>query len=149
MLAQYSTFEITKIKLLKCSFSHNPAFKSSGDNSTISLGLNIRNEGEFKDDGLAARIVQTFRTYASYEMPFSLELEFGAVFNMHQPVPPPERSTYLSQILPQTVFPFTREFIAEITRRAGYPPLLVNVGQFPEAGTSSDPQTDLSIKWIH
>ncbi|MDR2460855.1 MAG: protein-export chaperone SecB [Deltaproteobacteria bacterium] len=153
-MQQHINFEMTKLKLLKSVFYQNTNFSEKPEGKQPALSLAIRNKGEFSSGDTIAHFVQYFRSQGSQEMPFSLEVEFGAVFSMSSPVPQVEKNIFIQHIFPQLVFPYMREYVAEITRRGGYPPLLINMALAPDSTTQGqdetpEQQTTPVAKWIH
>ncbi|MDR1578385.1 MAG: protein-export chaperone SecB [Deltaproteobacteria bacterium] len=143
-------FELNKLRLIKSLFTTNPGYLPPAPGEMIAMGVMLRNGGEFSVDGGQAHFVQNFKTQAAYEMPFSLEVEFEAIFALSSPVSHPEREPFLVQIFPQVVFPFMREYVAETTRRAGFPPLLINQSFYPDASNEApDGEKVVTSKWIH
>jgi preprotein translocase subunit SecB len=99
-----------------------------------------------------ANFIQSFKTQAGPESPFSLEVEFAAVFALSTPVLPFEQNTLIHQVFSQLVFPHTREYVAETTRRGGYPPLILNLGLFQDSQTNGSGTAVESLygsKWLH
>ncbi|MDR2613671.1 MAG: protein-export chaperone SecB [Deltaproteobacteria bacterium] len=145
-------FEMTRLELLRCSFCRNPSWEGHPGSRIASATLTIRNTGGFSPQGDSARFVQAFRTEEGALMPFSLEVEYGAVFSMSRPVPPEERPFYIHRAFPCLIFPFMREYVAETTRRGGFPPLVINMsadrGPWDGAGPGA-PDGGAVLKWIH
>jgi preprotein translocase subunit SecB len=144
--------EMTRLQLIKSLFKRNPSWSEPPDGRISVATLVIRNTGAFTPGGESAEFIQIFRTGESSGMPFTLEVEYGAVFSMSRPVPPEERDFYLHRAFPRLVFPFMREYVAETTRRGGFPPLVINMNVAPEprdgpSGGETDPVPVL--KWIH
>lgn len=61
---------------------------------------------------------------------FLIELEFAALSKVGDSVPNSEMEGILGVEVPQLLFPFARNIIADVTRDAGYPPLLINPVDF-------------------
>ncbi|MDR0621643.1 MAG: protein-export chaperone SecB [Deltaproteobacteria bacterium] len=145
-------FDMIKLRLQKSMFLHNPQYKQPARGEVIALGLSLRNAAEFSQNGALANFIQSFKTQAGPEVPFSLEVEFAAVFALSAPVPQPEQDTLVHKHFPQMVFPYTREYVAETTRRGGYPPLILNLGLFQDNQTNGSGTATESIvgsKWPH
>ncbi|MDR3154924.1 MAG: protein-export chaperone SecB [Deltaproteobacteria bacterium] len=145
-------FEMTSLQLLRSLFQRNRAWHEPPDGRISVATLTIRNTGDFSPEGGSARYVQGFRMEKAKDMPFSLEVEYGAVFSMSRPIPAADRDYYIHLAFPRLVFPFMREYIAETTRRGGFPPLMINMSVSPAprdgpSGADGDPAPVL--KWIH
>ncbi len=143
MTAMRSNIEIYQLKLIKSVFSVNVERQST--EGRISIGVSLKNNGEFMDDGRRAQFVQRFRTGDQETAPFFLDVEFWALFGLDPPPLPLERPHYVRQVLPQIVFPYLREYVAETTRRGGFTPLIINQGIFGEEAE----QNAEGPKWIH
>jgi preprotein translocase subunit SecB len=146
-------YEMVRLRLQKSVFLLNPNYQQPPQGEVIALGLNLRNGGEFFQNDSMANFVQCFQTRGGgSEVPFSLEVEMAALFSLSAPVPANEHQAFIHQIFPQMVFPHTREYIAEITRRGGFPPLLLNLGLFQDQ-QKTDSASTLELlsgsKWIH
>ncbi|MDR1870478.1 MAG: protein-export chaperone SecB [Deltaproteobacteria bacterium] len=150
-MASRINFELNKLRLIKSVFTTNPGYHQPAPGELIAMGVTLRNGGEFSTDGGQAHFVQSFKTQAAYEMPFSLEVEFEALFALSAPVAQPDREPFLLQIFPQVIFPFMREYVAETTRRAGFPPLLINQSFYPDPTGETDLANEKTVtsKWVH
>ncbi|MDR1166144.1 MAG: protein-export chaperone SecB [Deltaproteobacteria bacterium] len=145
-------YDMVKLRLLKSIFFVNPSFTDPPEGQVASLALSIKNAGSFAEAENEARFVMSFQALNSPQAPFALEVEFGAVFALSAPVHPRDQDYYLNVLFPQVVFPFLREYVAETTRRGGFPPLLLNVSLSPEPkGSAGDPPDSLPVvaKWTH
>lgn len=103
-------------------------------NEKVSIGISLKCSGEFHADGTQASFVQhlTTSTPVPTETPFFLDVEFTAEFTLEPAPLPLEYSHYMKHILPNIVFPYMREYVADITRRAGFTPLLLGYNFFNE-----------------
>ncbi|MDR1041935.1 MAG: protein-export chaperone SecB [Deltaproteobacteria bacterium] len=151
-MSQQVSFEMTRLQLNRCHFARNGAWTGPPDGRIAVATLTIRNSGGFTERGDEASFVQAFGTDKGGLMPFSLEVEYGAHFVMDRPVPPEGRAYYIHRAFPRLVFPFMREYVAETTRRGGFPPLVINMSVSPDSrdgpsGGDTDPVPVL--KWIH
>ena len=61
---------------------------------------------------------------------FIVELDFAALIKVGDKVADSEMESILAVEVPQLLFPFARNIIADVTRDGGYPPLLVNPVDF-------------------
>lgn len=139
--------EMVQLKLVKCIFAVNAEHRQADDR--IAIGVSLKNNGEFFENGRLAHFSQHFKTADPLGTPFFLEVEFEARFFLDPAPLPLERPHCVRRIFPQIVFPYMREYVAEITRRGGFTPLLLNHNIFDdEKGTDSFPD-DEEHKWIH
>ena len=61
---------------------------------------------------------------------FIVELDFAALIKVGDKVPDAEIEQILAVEVPQLLFPFARNIVADVTRDGGYPPLLINPVDF-------------------
>ncbi|MDR2367655.1 MAG: protein-export chaperone SecB [Deltaproteobacteria bacterium] len=146
-------FDMIKLRLQKSIFLHNPSYRQPSRGEVIALGLSLRNAADFSQNGSLANFLQCFKTQTGPDVPFSLEVEFAAVFALSSPAAAQaDQDTLIHKLFPQLVFPYTREYVAETTRRGGYPPLILNLGLFQDSQTSGSGTATESIcgsKWPH
>jgi preprotein translocase subunit SecB len=152
-------FEMTNIRLVKSMFMPNPDFDPRKSLPRLAkpseIVLSIKNSGDFENEGRMVNFTQNFRIERSSLMPFTLEVEYWAVFKAENPVPQKEQAHYISKIFPHAVFPYLREYVSQITVRAGFPPILLHLaftqpaarGRKEAAEKAPDPRP--VIKWMH
>jgi preprotein translocase subunit SecB len=121
---------MTNIKLNKSFFSVNPDFAKEQpllyQKKRASIQVIISNNADFNEEGTMANFSQSLETRSESPAPFRLEVEFLAAFVLLKSPHPQIRNTIVQNMFAQAVFPFLREFAADITRRAGFPPLILN-----------------------
>lgn len=145
-----SRVEMAQLKLIRSVFACNIHFRATEDERLI-LPVTMKHSGEFLEEYSRAHFLQRFQIEESPDVPFCLDVEFGALFIIEPAIMPLEREHYLRKIFPQIVFPYMREYVAEITRRGGFSPLMLGHGlfeNFDEPDRSAFIQPDVS-KWIH
>ncbi|MDR1487922.1 MAG: protein-export chaperone SecB [Deltaproteobacteria bacterium] len=137
--------ELVQLKLQKSIFSLNHAFRQPPHGELIAVNLSLHNRGEFIEDCTKARFLQIFQIQPSQFTPFFLEVEFAALFSLSFPVSPNEHDIYINHLFPQLIFPHTRDYVAEITKRGGFPPLQIDQGVFQEKA----PQNSQNFPLFH
>lgn len=65
-------------------------------------------------------------------MPFRLHVEFQGLFTLNKSIGKEKVKPFAEINCPAIIFPFLRESVADITRRAGFPPLYLPVINFVE-----------------
>ncbi len=142
--------EMAQLKLIRSNFACNIHFQAKDDERII-LGVAMKHGGEFLDGNSRAHFLQRFQIEESQDTPFSIDVEFGALFIMDPPILPLERDHYLRRVFPQIVFPYMREYVAETTRRGGFSPLLLSHSLFENFDEPDRPvaMTPDVSKWIH
>lgn len=73
------------------------------------------------------------------EMPFALDVEYQGFFELNKSVPKKKIEPFARINCPAILFPFLRECIADITRRAGFAPLLLPAVNFVELAKKQHP----------
>jgi preprotein translocase subunit SecB len=121
------SYELNRLRLIKSVFFLNPSYRKQPPSKPAGNPVSLDNRGDFDDSGLVVIFVQSFHTEpGEVRLPFSLDVEFEALFAFSAPPPPEERENLVQRMFSKIVFPFTREYVAEVTRRAGFPPMLLN-----------------------
>lgn len=65
---------------------------------------------------------------------FLVELDFAALAKVGDSIAEAEMARILAIEVPQLLFPFARNIVADVTRDAGFPPLLINPVDFVALG---------------
>lgn len=125
-----ASIDMTQLLLVKSIFMLNTNYQSPDDR--VSIGISLKNNGEFKDDGTGATFTQHLTTTPPTNAPFFLDVEFNAKFFLDPAPLPLEYVHYVRRIFPKIVFPYLREYVAETTRRGGLTPLLLSYNIFNE-----------------
>jgi hypothetical protein len=126
-LNEPATFEMTKLTLLKSVFQRVAPWPNPPGHLAFSTAFDIQQSGGFSEDGDMARIMLRFWTPEGVGLPFNIEAEFGALFAMSRPVLPEERDYYIRRAFPPVIFPYLSRHVAELTARAGFPELLIEM----------------------
>ncbi|MDR1313441.1 MAG: protein-export chaperone SecB [Deltaproteobacteria bacterium] len=145
-------FEMTKLQLAKSHFALNDNWEGPTEGRVAVASMTIMSNGAFSPDGETASYSMSFKTDKVAFLPFTLEVEYGAQFKMSSPVPIGDWEYYVHRAFPLLVFPFMREYVAETTRRGGFPPLVINmsVSPGPRDGPSGGQGNLVPVlKWIH
>lgn len=145
-----SRVDLAQIKLIRSYYAANIHFRPAEDERII-MGVAMKHSGEFMDAYTRAHFLQRFQIEQTPDGPFALDVEFGALFLLEPAIMPQERDYYLRRVFPQIMFPYMREYVAEITRRGGFSPLMLGHGLFesfdePERSMVVEPDNN---KWIH
>ena len=114
-------FSFGDYHIVRVEFSKNQNFDSSLEQIEINPAIAIDSEQEKK-------IVRVYIAVDinDKEMPFSLGITGEGIFTFKEPVNPGKSLDGIVNInCAAIMFPFIRESIADLTRKAGYPPLLL------------------------
>ncbi|MDR1655964.1 MAG: protein-export chaperone SecB [Deltaproteobacteria bacterium] len=120
---------LTGIRLLKVVFIINPDFDLEANSipgQGISMSVKLINSLSFNSDRNLAHFVQSLSTHRVPTGPFTLEVEYEAIFALDSSTSLEQEDTLRMQFA-KMVFPYCSEFIAEITRRGGFPPMILNL----------------------
>ena len=120
---------IKDIRLLECNFILNKECEKVGEHK---IDTNIQFRSDYEDDTRVATCFIRASVEDSADSPYSLSLEIGGKFLLEE-----EEIEFLERIctinIPAILFPYLREHVADITRRAGHPPMHLASVNFVEA----------------
>ncbi|MBW2186968.1 MAG: protein-export chaperone SecB [Deltaproteobacteria bacterium] len=104
-------------RISKLNFSLNGQFNNQGQ-AKIRTEFKIRHE-------LGGQRLKVFLTiiFNDKTAPFSIDLEGAGLFELGQTFSEDELDNLCNSHCSMVMFPYLREVIADITRRAGFPPL--------------------------
>lgn len=106
--------------LLKVNFSLNKDFKEGVDEVTINPDFLVTHE--FRDNEKELVVIIGVRLDKG-NIPYYFEIQGGGLFRFTE-IPDEKMLNQLATInCPAILFPYIRETIADLTRRAGFPPL--------------------------
>jgi len=109
--------------LLKVNFFLNQEYKEDSADTMIAPDIAINHEFREKEKQLV--VVFGLRQIKG-NIPYRFEVESGGIFQFEN-VPEEKLLKQLATInCPAIIFPYVRETIADLTRRAGFPPLHLN-----------------------
>jgi preprotein translocase subunit SecB len=113
---------VSDIRLISISFQANESFspQSRGVKFKFNLTMESGRVGE-QESQLCVRI--SVSTPKSDDYPFFLSITIVGIFDLEEPVDEKLRKQLLEINCPAIIFPYLREAISDITRRAGFPPL--------------------------
>lgn len=109
--------------LLKINFFLNQEYREDSADTMVSPDISISHEFREKEKQLVV-ILGLRQTKGN--IPYRFEVESGGIFQFEN-VPEEKILKQLATInCPAILFPYIRETIADLTRRAGFPPLHLN-----------------------
>lgn len=134
--------ELTDLRLIYAHFELNPEYKQGTDVS-MDLGL------ELSHDYIDAENVLKFTLSAELKgngAPVVLKLSMGSLFKFEKK---PDTSLKLGQIAEincaSIVFPFVREAMADLTRRAGLQPIILQPINFVDFYNNNHPDSSIEL----
>lgn len=122
-MREQSRVEMAQLRLIKSVFEVNAG---QPDDDRVFISVAMKHDGEFLESGRKAHFIQSFSTGEQSNAPFTLDVRFAAMFILDPPPLPLERRYYVRRVFPGLTFPYLREYVAEITRRGGFTPLVLN-----------------------
>lgn len=115
--------KFVKFALLKVNFFLNQEYKEASADAMLSPDIAMSHEFREKEKQLVV-ILGLRQTKGN--IPYRFEVESGGIFQFEN-VPEEKILKQLATInCPAIIFPYVRETIADLTRRAGFPPLHLN-----------------------
>ena len=134
-------FSIEDIRILSSHYSINPISSKEGEKQT----------SEPKDNAEGIQVETTLQCNTHYEEkerslkvilrciiggapgPYSLEVEMGGAFKLDSDPSEEELDSLRHINCPAMIFPYLREYVSELTKRAGYAPLYLPPVNFVKA----------------
>jgi|WetSurMetagenome_2_1015567.scaffolds.fasta_scaffold53382_1 preprotein translocase subunit SecB len=124
---------IREIRLDSVAFHVNRDFKQPVGGEGFSYGLKMEHDLDDTSRVLAVRLwVKTPEKEASSNYPFHFEVTLQGVFEFSEPIHEEVRRHCATIECPTILFPYLRETLADLTRRAGFPPLHLQATNFAE-----------------
>lgn len=109
--------------LLKINFFLNQEYREDSADTMVSPDISISHEFREKEKQLV--VILGLRQIKG-NIPFRFEVESGGIFQFED-IPEEKLLKQVATInCPAILFPYIRETIADLTRRAGFPPLHLN-----------------------
>jgi preprotein translocase subunit SecB len=126
--------KIIEVRILKIDFNFNNDFK--GQTGTISYNPDIALRHKFVKEKNELVVFVGLRQ-KSGDVPYYFEVEGAGLFKFDETPDPSILETFSTINCPAIVFPYIREAIADITRRAGFQALHINPVNFVELAKKS------------
>jgi len=125
------SISIREIRLESVIFQVNPHFRENGSQEGLSYRLNVDSHLNEEDNSLLVRLrVNTPGRDETPDYPFFFDLQTAGVFDLSAPVDENTRLQLASINCPAILYPYLRETLADLTRKAGFPPLHLPVTNF-------------------
>ncbi|MFD2239171.1 protein-export chaperone SecB [Aureimonas populi] len=102
------------------------ALRTAAKMPPINIGVNVgANQIQGSEDEYDVKLTLNARAGEGAETLFHAELQYGGVFRL-QNLPKEHVLPVLFVECPRLIFPFARQVIADVTRNAGFPPLMID-----------------------
>lgn len=122
--------KLIEVRLLKIIFNLNQDYKVD-DKKEISFNPNIGLRHDFIKDTNELHVFVKLRQTTG-DIPYYFDVEIGSLFKFKETPDPKILETFSTINCPAMIFPYIREIVADITRRAGFPPLHIDPINFIE-----------------
>ncbi|MDP3049357.1 MAG: protein-export chaperone SecB [Thermodesulfovibrionales bacterium] len=110
-------FKIQKIKLLECHFKINPEFDWANKPVNVSTSIGVQYAKKNKN----VRVILSVNS-DDKNQPFIFNTVLVGIFDFHE-IPKPKELEKIANInCAAILFPYVREIVADLTRRADLPP---------------------------
>ena len=145
---QDSRVELSQLRLIKSVFEI--IGKGTEPGESVAIAVSLKNNGEFVEDGSRANFIQRLQTIPmDQQPPFTMDVEFAAVFHLDPPALPLTWHHYVQKVFPRLLFPYLREHVSDLTRRGGFSPLNINQNLFDDDEAALLETGPGDSKWIH
>lgn len=130
-------FNIQDTRLLSAHFDVNRSFEPGPD---VKVEVKITINHTWHENTKILQVSDVVEVSGN-EAPFNLMVEYAGIFLFENVLSDPDDITRIAEInCASILFPFAREAVAEITRRAGIGPMLLQPVNFIELYNTSHPQ---------
>lgn len=133
-------FAFQDCRLLFAHFELNSSF-TPGKDVQLDIKLNITHEYNDSENMLRLTVGVAVK---GENAPIAINVDMGGLFQFNSK---PETTVELARLAEVScaaiLFPFVREVVADITRRAGLPPLLLNPVNFVDFYNNNHPDTPI------
>lgn len=117
------------LRMLKTQFTMNLAYAGKGGEE---LGTELSLEA-FDQNGSQEKVIMMKIRSKGDNLPYEFEIVYGVKFEVTEEEMRNDIDRICTVNMPAIVFPYLREFIADLTRRSGHPPLLLQPINFVKA----------------
>jgi preprotein translocase subunit SecB len=137
------TMNIRQISLDSAVFHVNRDFRQPSGGEGFSYRLKMDSDLDEACQSLLVRLgVETPLKEENPNFPFHFEVTLAGVFVFSEPIQEEMRVQCASINCPTILFPYLRETLADLTRRAGFPPLHLQETNFADFGQRNAAQAE-------
>ena len=115
-------FTFLDFRIRRLNFSLNEKFNGKQSSTKVQTEFKIRHERRNERNKNRLRVYMNI-TFSEEKAPFHIEIEGMALFDLNRTFEESELELLTNNYCSAAMFPYLREAIADITRRAGFPPL--------------------------
>lgn len=110
-------FKIQKVKLLESHFKINPEFDWANKPTNVSTSIGVQHAKKNKN----VRVILSVNS-DDKNQPFIFNIVLAGLFDFHEIPKPKELEKIVNINCAAILFPYVREIVADLTRRADIPP---------------------------
>lgn len=136
MNMKFLNFALTKVN-----FFLNREFKPETTNKEVVISPDIAINHEYKETEKQLVVLLGIRQITG-DIPYYFEIEAASVFQFDETPEEKLLKQFATVNCPAIIFPYLRETIADLTRRAGFNPLHLNPVNFIQLAKERDTQLD-------
>jgi preprotein translocase subunit SecB len=125
-------FTVTDIRLHSLIYTKHPIHSAVGDKGAVTVHTDYRFQSVHDESKLEYTGILGARLYGE-SVPYEVTVEMLGTFLFEQPPMEEEERIFTSSASPQILFPYLREIVSDILRRAGYPALYLHPVNFQNA----------------
>ena len=114
------TVRMEKYRIRSLRLAINDAY--SGDDIELGINIKYKSDYSYKDKSINCFFLLFI---GGDNFPFSLSIEYEGLFYLNKRVPKKEAESLCKINCPAILFPFLRECVADVTRRAGLDPIIL------------------------
>jgi preprotein translocase subunit SecB len=130
-------FNIQDTRLLSAHFDVNRSFEPGPD---VKVEVKITINHTWHEESKILQVSDVVEVSGN-EAPFNLMVEYAGIFLFEDVLSDPDVITRIAEMnCASILFPFAREAVAEITRRAGIGPMMLQPVNFVELYNTNHPQ---------
>jgi preprotein translocase subunit SecB len=122
--------EDSRIHSLKFALNDNYEEKESGNSVDVKTDLKFKTNYVYKEKSIHCIFLLNL---GGENIPYSLTIEYEGIFTLNKRISKKDANPICKINCPAILFPFMRECVAEITRRAGFPPFMMPSVNFVKA----------------
>lgn len=125
------SMNVREIRLDSVAFQVNPEYQEKASQEGFAYRLKMDSDLDAERRLLLVRLgVETPAKEENFQYPFYFDLTFVGVFEFSESIQEELRKQYATINCPAIIFPYLRETLADLTRRAAFPPLHLPITNF-------------------
>jgi preprotein translocase subunit SecB len=132
LMAKNVTLKMDDSRLHSLNFSINIGFNGDENREDIDVDTDLKYKTTYVYKNKTIHCIFYF-TVGGEGMPYDLSIEYEGLFTLNKRIPKKDAEIIKEINCPAILFPFMRECVADITRRAGFAPFMIPSINFVKA----------------